>query len=83
MDNQRSPNSPAKPVRRHTIDLNTPSMMPRFDFILPSYRRDRRLSSITLTVLPETIIETVSANISLSSAGQNPSSSEVEDNRKG
>ena len=83
MDNQQSPNSPAKPVRRHTIEVNTPSMMPRFDFILPSYRRDRRLSSKTSKVLPETIIETVSANVSLSSAEQNPSLSEVEDNRKG
>jgi hypothetical protein len=83
MDSQQSPNSPSKPSRRHTIEANTSSTMPHFDFILPSYTRDRRLSSITSTVPPETIIDTVSANVSLSSAGQNPSSSETVDDIKG
>jgi len=83
MDNQQSPSSQGKPTRRHTIEVNTPSMMPRFDFVLPSYSRDRRLSSITSTVPPETIIDGVSTNVSLSSADQNPSSSEIANNRKG
>jgi hypothetical protein len=83
MDNQQSENSPAQPTRRHSIEINTPSTIPRFDFVLPSYGRNRRLSSITSTVPPETIIEGVSTDASISSAEQNPSSSELANNRKG
>jgi hypothetical protein len=83
MDNQQIPNSPTKPTRRHTIEVNSQSMMPRFDFVLPSYRRDRRLSSITSIVPPETILEHVSTNVSLESVAQNPSPQEVANNEIG
>ncbi len=83
MDNQQLQNSLAKTPRRHTIEINTPSTLPRFDFILPSYSRDRRLSSIASVIPPETILERVSTNASFTSVEQNPSSSEAENNRNG
>lgn len=83
MDNQQSSDLQVQSARRHTIDVNTPSMIPRFDFVLPSYSRDRRLSSITSTVPPETIIDGVATNTNFSNIEQNPSSSEISNNRKG
>jgi hypothetical protein len=82
MDNQQSPNSQVQPTHRQTIELNTQSTVPRFDFVVPSYSRDRRFSSIISTVPPETILEGGSTNASLSSTEQNPPSSEVANNRK-
>jgi hypothetical protein len=58
-------------------------MIPRFDYVLPSYSRDRRLSSITSIVPPETILEHVSTNTSLESVAQNPASQEVANNERG
>ncbi len=83
MDNEQIPNSPARPGRRHTIEVNSPSMMPRFDFILPSYSRDRRLSSFTSVIPPQTILEHVSTNTSLASVAQNPTLQEVANDEGG
>lgn len=84
MDRQQLPDSPEKPARRHTINvdtqLNTP---PRYDFVLPSYSRDRRVSSITTTVPPETIINASSTNINISIPDQNSVSQERENTRRG
>lgn len=77
MDNQRSSNLPPKSAHHHTIEGNTTSTMPHFDYVLPSYRRDRRVSSVTSAVLPETIIEEVLTT------EQNPSSSETANTVKG
>ena len=62
MENQQLPSSSPKPTRRHT--------MPHFDFVLPSYSRDRRLSSITAFRPPETILEHVATDASFSTAQQ-------------
>jgi len=83
MDNQQSPNSQAKSTRHHTIKVNTPSTLPRFDLVQPSYSRNRRLSSITSTIPPETILEGASTNVSHSSAEQIPASSEIANDKKG
>ncbi len=80
---QQAPNSPTRPTRRHTIDVNTSSVLPRFDLIFPTYSRDRRLSSITSTVPPETILAGISTNASFSTAQQNSSSTEQASNRQG
>jgi hypothetical protein len=77
MDSQQSSNPLAKSTHHNTTEVNTSSTIPHFDFILPSYSRDRRLS------LPETIVNDGSINASFSTAEQNPSSSEIENNRKG
>jgi hypothetical protein len=75
MNNEQSQ---AKPTRRHTIDVHTPSMIPRFNIVLPSYNRDRRVSSITSVIPPETIINGIPAN-----SEQNSVSSETANNQKG
>lgn len=56
MDNSQQPNTPEKPTRRHTIDVNLQTTTPRYDFVVPSYSRDRRVSSITTTLPPGTIL---------------------------
>lgn len=66
MENQQLPSSPAQPTRRHT--------MPHFDFVLPSYSRDRRLSSLTTVRPPETIPEHVATDESFASAQEDVSS---------
>ena len=83
MDKQQLPNSAETLTRRHTIDANTQSYTPRYDFVLPSYRRDRRVSSITTTVPSEIIITDGSTNVSIPSLEQNASSLETADDRKG
>jgi hypothetical protein len=80
MDRQQLPNPPETPTRRHSINVDT---QPRFDFVLPSYRRDRRVSSITTTIPLETVIGEGSTRISIPNSEQNASSSETADNRKG
>jgi hypothetical protein len=57
--------------------------LPRFDLVQPSYSRNRRLSSITSTIPPETILEGASTNVSRSSAEQIPASSEIANDKKG
>ena len=83
MDNERIPNSPTASGRRHTIEVNSPSMIPRFDFVLPSYSRDRRLSSFTSVIPPATILEHVSTNTSLASVAQNSTPQEVANDEGG
>jgi hypothetical protein len=83
MDNQQSLNPLEKRTRRHTIDANIESMAPRYDFVLPSYRRDRRVSSITTTLPAETIINDGSVNVNISIPEQNSTSLETADNKKG
>ncbi|CAF4355797.1 unnamed protein product [Rotaria sp. Silwood2] len=82
MDQQQSPNTPDKPMRRHTIDVHTLSMPPRYDFVLPSYSRDRRVSSITTTVPSSTVINENSTNVNIPIPEQTASSFEREDNQK-
>lgn len=72
MDSPQLPSSPAKPARRHT--------MPHFDFVLPSYTRDRRLSSLTAVKTPETIPEHVSTDTSSVGAEQNVAPAEIIEN---
>lgn len=74
MDNPQAPNTPERPIRRHTIDVNVQTTAPRYDFVLPSYSRDRRVSSITATVPSETIINENSSNVTIPVSGQNSSS---------
>jgi hypothetical protein len=83
MDNQQSPNTPEESTRRHTIDVDTPTMTPRYDFVLPSYNRDRRASSITTTIPSETIINDGLSSVSVSIPEQTLSSLEIENNKKG
>jgi hypothetical protein len=83
MDKQQSPNSLEQPARRHTIAANTESTAPRYDFVLPSYSRDRRVSSITSTLPPGTIITDGSTNANISIPEQNSSSVETANNKKG
>jgi len=83
MDSQQTSNPLAKSTHHDTTEVNTSSTIPHFDFILPSYSRDRRLSSIASVVLPETIVNDGSINASFSTIEQNLSSSEIENNRKG
>lgn len=71
MENQQLPSSPSIPTRRHT--------MPHVDFVLPSYSRDRRLSSINSVRLPETILEHVATDASFSTAQQDVSSGVTDD----
>ncbi|CAF1083260.1 unnamed protein product [Rotaria sordida] len=82
MDLQQSPNTPEKPMRRHTIDVHTLSMPPRYDFVLPSYSRDRRASSIITTVPSATVINDNSTNVNIPIPEQNSSSFERVDNKK-
>jgi hypothetical protein len=74
MDRQQPANSVERPELRHSIDINPDSTTPRYDFVLPSYSRDRRVSSTTSTVPPETIIHANSTNINISIPDQNSSS---------
>jgi len=83
MDKQQSPNPLNQPMRRHTIDNNIESMTPRYDFVLPSYSRDRRVSSITTTIPPAAIITDGSTSVNISIPEQNSSSLETADNKKG
>lgn len=83
MDKQQSSNSQERPTRRHTMDTNTESIVPRYDFVLPSYSRDRRKSSITTTVPPEAINIDGSANVNISIPEQGSSSTEIANNKKG
>ncbi|CAF0720523.1 unnamed protein product [Rotaria sp. Silwood1] len=82
MDQQQSPNTPEKPMRRHTIDVHTLSMPPRYDFVLPSYSRDRRVSSIITTIPSSTVINENSTNVNIPIPEQNSPSFERADNKK-
>ncbi|CAF0890312.1 unnamed protein product [Adineta ricciae] len=84
MSKPTSSNFLAKSVSQQQTDeveIST-NNLPHFDFVVPAYSKNRRLSSITSTVLPETLMNTISANVSFSSAEQNPSSPETENSRK-
>jgi hypothetical protein len=83
MDNQQSSNSPERLARRHTTDTNTQSIAPRYDFVLPSYSRDRRVSSTTTTVPAEIIIADGAAGVNIPIPEQNSSSLETANNQKG
>jgi hypothetical protein len=74
MAKQQSANSVERPELRHTIDINPDATTPRYDFVLPSYSRDRRVSSTTLPIPPETIIHANSTNVNISVPDQNSSS---------
>ncbi|CAF1316670.1 unnamed protein product [Adineta steineri] len=78
MNGQSSSNS----KHNQTNEVDTPTTMPHYDFVLPSYNRDRRLSSTISTVIPDATFNTVSGDVSFSSAEQIPSSSEIENNTK-
>ncbi|UJR22712.1 hypothetical protein I4U23_025746 [Adineta vaga] len=81
MSKQTRSNSLSKSTQQQTneVEIST-NNLPHFDFVVPSYGRDRRLSSITSTVLPETLLNTISANVSFSSVEQNSPSTETENN---
>jgi hypothetical protein len=83
MDKQELPNPLRQPMRRHTIDTNTESMTPRYDFVLPSYSRDRRVSSIITTIPPAAIITDGSTSVNISIPEQNASPLETVDNKEG
>ena len=83
MDNQQSSSSPEIPTRRHTIDIHTQSIAPRYDFVLPSYSRDRRVSSTTTTIPSGMIITDGSTGVNIQIPEQNSSSREVANNKKG
>jgi hypothetical protein len=70
-------------MRRHTIDVNPDSTMPRYDFVLPSYSRNRRVSSIITTVPPATISYDGSTNVNISIPNANSSTLETANNKKG
>jgi hypothetical protein len=83
MDRQQSANSVERPEHRHSIDVNPDSTTPRYDFVLPSYSRDRRVSSITSTIPPEIIIHGNSSNVNISIPDQNSSSQGATNTREG
>lgn len=83
MDNLASTNSPERPARRHTIDANFQTIAPRYDFILPSYSRNRRISSITTTIPPAAILEDGSTGINLGNNDVNHSNDEEAQNQTG
>jgi hypothetical protein len=83
MDRQQLPNPPETQTRRHSINVDTQLNTPRFDLVLPSYRRDRRVSSITTTIPLETVIGEGSTRNSIPNSEQNASSLETADDRKG
>ena len=66
MDNPQAANSEETPARRYTIDANPDATIPRYDFVLPSYSRDRRKSSVTSTLPPGTIVNDGSTNVNIS-----------------
>lgn len=86
MSKQTSSNFLTKSVSQQQTDeveIST-NNLPHFDFVVPAYSKNRRLSSITSTVLPETLMNTISANVSFASAEQNPPLPETEnDGKKG
>ena len=77
------PTTPERPARRHTIDANILSTTPRYDFILPSYSRNRRLSSIITTLPPGILLHDGSTNVSIPIPEQNQISEETASNTKG
>jgi hypothetical protein len=81
MDNAESSNPSDRPTRRHTIDVDIQSTAPRYDFILPSYSRDRRVSSITTTMRPETMMNDGLTNIHMTNSELNASTSDMATNR--
>lgn len=84
MDKLQATNSLETQTRRNTIDSNnTETSAPRYDFVLPSYSRDRRKSSITTTLPPETIVTDGTTNVNISIPEQDPSSSETANTQKG
>src|ERR1700728_905675 len=83
MDTPPSPNLPEQPPRRHTIDVHPELTVPRYDLVLPSYSRDRRVSSTTTTIPLETIMNDGSTNVGITVPDQNSSSIETANNRKG
>jgi len=83
MDNPQAPNSPERPTRRHTIDVNPDSTVPRYDFILPSYSRDRRRPSITTTVPPGMVINNGPGNINIPIPEPSSTSAELENKTDG
>ena len=83
MDNPQFSNSPEKPTRRHTIDVHAHSAVPRYDFVLPSYSRNRRVSSITTTIPPGIVISDGSTGVSIPIPEQDSSSAEATSNKKG
>lgn len=62
MDRQEAVNSIERSVLSHALDGNIDTTAPRYDFVLPSYSRDRRVSSVTSTVPSEIIINANSTN---------------------
>ncbi|CAF2128629.1 unnamed protein product [Rotaria magnacalcarata] len=83
MDNPQAPstpNTPERPARRHTIDVNILSTTPRYDFILPSYSRNRRFSSIITTIPPGIALYGGSTNVSIPIPQQNQISEETASN---
>ena len=55
-------NSVERPVCSHAVDTDTDTTAPRYDFVLPSYSRDRRVSSVTSTIPSEVIINANALN---------------------
>lgn len=84
MSRQTRANSLSKSTQQQQQETNeieiSTNNLPHFDFVVPAYGRDRRLSSITSTVLPETLLNTISGNVSFSSVEQNVPSTETENN---
>ena len=84
MNQQQIVNSPEKPTRRHTINITSQQHLPHYDFVLPSYTRDRRVSSITTIIPPTIIINDSSTNVNnLPNSEENPSSSEATNHNEG
>ena len=84
MDNSPSSNTSERTRRRHTIDANDQTIMPRYDFVLPSYSRDRRISSIIATIPSATIMNDGTTNINLATASEaNSTSAEGARNEQG
>ncbi|CAF4246264.1 unnamed protein product, partial [Adineta steineri] len=59
MNGQSSSNS----KHNQTNETDTPTTMPHYDFVLPSYNRDRRLSSTISTVIPDATFNAVSGDV--------------------
>ena len=71
------------PTRRHTFDTSIQANATRYDFILPSYTRDRRAASVSIPNHPERIIEEQTTTVNLSTNQTDSSSNQETENCQG
>lgn len=83
MDRQETANSLERSVLSHALDGNIDTTAPRYDFVLPSYSRDRRVSSVTSTVPSEIIMHANSTNNHTGVTLQNSAAQEAANTGRG